>query len=48
LQRDHLQAAHPKLILIRMLANLLYVFQQEQNELAQKMITKWIHLLDPK
>jgi regulator of sirC expression with transglutaminase-like and TPR domain len=48
LQRDHLRAAHPKLILIRMLANLLYVFQQEQNELAQKMITKWIHLLDPK
>jgi regulator of sirC expression with transglutaminase-like and TPR domain len=48
LQRDHLQAAQPRLILIRMLANLLYVFQQEQNAPAQKMIAQWIHLLDPK
>jgi regulator of sirC expression with transglutaminase-like and TPR domain len=47
-QRDHLQAAQPKLILIRMLANLLYVFQQEQNAPAQEMIKQWIHLLDPK
>ena len=45
---DHLQTAHPKLILIRMLANLLYIFQHEQNGPSHKMIMQWIHLLDPK
>jgi len=45
---DHLQTAHPKLILIRMLANLLYIFQHEQNGPSHMMIMKWIHLLDPK
>jgi regulator of sirC expression with transglutaminase-like and TPR domain len=48
LHQDHLQTAHPKLILIRVLANLLYIFQNEQNEPLHKMITQWIHLLDPK
>ena len=48
LHQDHLQTAHPKLILIRMLANLLYILQQEQNGPLHKMITQWIHLLDPK
>jgi regulator of sirC expression with transglutaminase-like and TPR domain len=45
---DHLQTAHPKLILIRILANLLYIFQHEQNGPSHMMIMKWIHLLDPK
>jgi len=48
LHHDDLQTAHPKLILIRMLANLLYIFQHEQNGPLHKMITQWIHLLDPK
>jgi regulator of sirC expression with transglutaminase-like and TPR domain len=48
LQQDHLQTAHPKLILTRMLANLLYIFQHEQNGPLHKMISHWIHLLDPK
>jgi regulator of sirC expression with transglutaminase-like and TPR domain len=48
LHQEHLQTAHPKLILIRMLANLLYILQQEQNGPLHKMITQWIHLLDPK
>jgi regulator of sirC expression with transglutaminase-like and TPR domain len=46
--QDHLQTAPPKLILIRMLANLLYILQQEQNGPLHKMITQWLHLLDPK
>jgi regulator of sirC expression with transglutaminase-like and TPR domain len=48
LQQDHLQRARPKLILIRMLANLLYIFQNEQNGPLHKMIAQWIHLMDPK
>jgi regulator of sirC expression with transglutaminase-like and TPR domain len=48
LHQDHLQTAHPKLILIRMLANLLYIYQHEQNGPLHKMITQWIHLLDTK
>jgi regulator of sirC expression with transglutaminase-like and TPR domain len=48
LQQEHLQKAHPKLILIRMLANLLYIFQNEQNGPSHKMIGQWIHLLNPK
>jgi regulator of sirC expression with transglutaminase-like and TPR domain len=47
LHQEHLQTAHPKLILIRMLANLLYIFQHEQNDSLHKMITQWIHLLNP-
>jgi regulator of sirC expression with transglutaminase-like and TPR domain len=47
LHQEHLQTAHPKLILIRMLANLLYIFQHEQNDPLHKMITQWIHLLNP-
>jgi regulator of sirC expression with transglutaminase-like and TPR domain len=47
LHPDHLQTAHPKLILIRMLANLLYIFRHEQNGPLHKMITQWIHLLEP-
>ncbi len=48
LGQDHLQTADPKLILIRMLANLLYIFQHEQNGPLHKMIMQWIHLLNPK
>ncbi len=48
LNHDHLQTAHPKLILYRMLANLLYIYQHEQEGPSYKMIISWIHLLDPK
>jgi regulator of sirC expression with transglutaminase-like and TPR domain len=48
LQQEHLQTAHPKLILIRMLANLLYIYQHEQQGPLHQMITQWIHLLEPK
>jgi regulator of sirC expression with transglutaminase-like and TPR domain len=44
---SHLQVAHPKLILVRMLSNLLYVFELEDDEALHGMVTKWIHLLDP-
>jgi regulator of sirC expression with transglutaminase-like and TPR domain len=48
LHPDHLQTAHPKLILYRMLANLLYIFQHEQEGPLYKMIIGWIHRLDQK
>ena len=48
LHPSHLQTAHPKLILIRILANLLYIFEKEKNEPFHQMVTKWIRLLDPK
>jgi regulator of sirC expression with transglutaminase-like and TPR domain len=48
LHRDHLQTAHPRLILYRMLANLLYIFQHEQEGPLYKMIIGWIHRLDQK
>jgi regulator of sirC expression with transglutaminase-like and TPR domain len=48
LHPSHLQTAHPKLILIRILANLLYIFEKDKNELFHEMVTKWIRLLDPK
>jgi regulator of sirC expression with transglutaminase-like and TPR domain len=48
LHQEHLQTAHPKLILIRMLANLLYIYQHEQNGPLHNMITQWMHLLDSK
>ncbi len=47
LHPSHLQIAHPKLILVRMLSNLLYVFELEDDEALHGMVTKWIHLLDP-
>jgi regulator of sirC expression with transglutaminase-like and TPR domain len=48
LNQDHFQSAHPKLILYRMLANLLYIFQHEQHGPSYKMILQWIRLLEPK
>jgi regulator of sirC expression with transglutaminase-like and TPR domain len=48
LTQDHFQSAHPKLILYRMLANLLYIFQHEQHGESYKMILQWIRLLQPK
>jgi regulator of sirC expression with transglutaminase-like and TPR domain len=48
LNQDHLQSAHPKLILYRMLANLLYIFQHEQHGPSYKMILQWMRLLEPK
>ena len=48
LHPSHLQAAHPRLILIRMLANLLYIFERDKNDSFHDMVATWIHLLDPK
>jgi regulator of sirC expression with transglutaminase-like and TPR domain len=48
LHPSHLQTAPPKLILIRILANLLYIFEKEKNEPFHKMVTRWIRLMDPK
>jgi regulator of sirC expression with transglutaminase-like and TPR domain len=48
LNPEHFQSAHPKLILYRMLANLLYIFQHEQHAPSYKMILQWIRLLEPK
>lgn len=48
LSQDHFQSADPKLILYRMLANLLYIFQHEQHGESYKMILQWIRLLEPK
>ncbi len=48
LHQDYFQMAHPKLILYRMLANLLYIFQHEQEGSYYKMIMAWINRLDQK
>ena len=46
LHPSHLQTAHPKLILERMLRNLLRIFEEEDDEALHEMIKKWIHLLE--
>ncbi len=43
LERSHLEAATPSLILLRMLANLLYVYEQEQDEPSKARIAQWMH-----
>jgi regulator of sirC expression with transglutaminase-like and TPR domain len=48
LHEDDLRAAHPKVILVRVLANLLYIFQHEGNQTLHTMVAQWIHLLDRK
>jgi regulator of sirC expression with transglutaminase-like and TPR domain len=48
LHQEHLQTANPKMILIRMLANLLYIFQHQPESPLHQMITQWIHLLESK
>ena len=48
LHPSHLQAAHPRLILIRILANLLYIFERDKNDSSHNMVATWIRLLDPK
>jgi regulator of sirC expression with transglutaminase-like and TPR domain len=48
LHREDLQTAHPRLILYRMLANLLYIFQNDQEGPLYRMIIGWIHRLDQK
>jgi regulator of sirC expression with transglutaminase-like and TPR domain len=48
LESAHLQTASPRLVLMRMLANLLYIFEgEDDNELHQQMAA-WIRLLDPR
>jgi regulator of sirC expression with transglutaminase-like and TPR domain len=48
LHPSHLQIADSRLILMRMLSNLLYIFELEDDEALHGMVTKWIHFLDPK
>jgi regulator of sirC expression with transglutaminase-like and TPR domain len=48
LHPSHLQTAQPRLILIRILANLVYIFEKDKNEPFHDMVAKWIRLLDPK
>jgi len=46
LHPSHLQTAPPKLILERMLRNLLRIFEEDDDEALHEMIKKWIHLLN--
>jgi regulator of sirC expression with transglutaminase-like and TPR domain len=48
LQPAHLEPAQPKLILMRILANLLYIFEGEEEDALHEMVAHWIRLLDPK
>jgi regulator of sirC expression with transglutaminase-like and TPR domain len=48
LHPSHLQTAHPRLVLTRILANLVYIFEKDKNELFHEMVMKWIRLLDSK
>lgn len=46
LQPSHLQNAPPRLVLMRILGNLLHIFEEDDDESLHQMITKWIHLLE--
>ncbi|HEY0792021.1 MAG TPA: transglutaminase-like domain-containing protein [Chthoniobacterales bacterium] len=48
LEPAHLQLASPRLVLLRMLANLLYIFEGEDDSDLQQQVKGWIRLLDPK
>jgi regulator of sirC expression with transglutaminase-like and TPR domain len=48
LHMSHLQTATPKLILMRILANLSYIFEDAEDEVPHQMVIRWIRLLDPK
>ncbi|MBV9673511.1 MAG: transglutaminase family protein [Verrucomicrobia bacterium] len=45
LQPSHLQSAPPRLVLMRILGNLLHIFEEDDESLHQT-IAKWIHLLE--
>ncbi len=44
---SHLQVARPKQILIRMLANLLCIFEGGEEQELRSLVKHWIQLLDP-
>jgi Transglutaminase-like superfamily len=48
LQPSHLESASPRHILLRMLANLLRIFEGDEDEEAYQMVTNWIRSLEPK
>lgn len=43
----HLQPAHPKLIMMRILANLLHIFEREDDKEQQQLVANWIRLIHP-
>jgi regulator of sirC expression with transglutaminase-like and TPR domain len=48
LDQTHLQATSPRLILLRMLANLLYIYEQDQDQEAKARIAGWMRAVDPR
>jgi regulator of sirC expression with transglutaminase-like and TPR domain len=48
LHMSHLETAPPKLILMRILANLSYIFENTDEEAHYQMVSEWIRLLDRK
>jgi regulator of sirC expression with transglutaminase-like and TPR domain len=48
LHMSHLETAAPKLILMRILANLSYIFENTDEEAHYQMVSEWIRLLDRK
>jgi regulator of sirC expression with transglutaminase-like and TPR domain len=47
LDPKHLQPAHPKLIMMRILANLLHIFEREDDKEQQQLVASWIRLMNP-
>ncbi len=48
LERSHLEGASARIMLRRILANMLYVFQSASDELRAQKIAEWIRLLERK
>ena len=46
LDATHLQPAHPRLIMMRILANLLHIFEREDNKDQQQLVASWIRLMN--
>ena len=46
LQPNHLEAATPIAMARRILANLLYVYQSEENRESAGSVTAWLHALE--
>lgn len=46
LDPSHLAVAHPRAMLMRLIANLVYVFQTEESKPEAEMTARWLHALD--
>jgi regulator of sirC expression with transglutaminase-like and TPR domain len=46
LDPSHLAIAHPRAMLMRIIANLVYVFQNEESKPEAEMTARWLHALD--